>query len=165
MLKAWGSNIISCFMPGWENCLAKSMNIRMNKFSCPGLMFISRKLWSFGNEYHMVCCCATGIMWVIGLMEGKDHPCQMGQETYDDLGVTVGLLLWLLAPIFFKGFIVILDSGFCVLKGIIELCKKGMFAYALIKKRRYWLKFVRGEEIKAHFVDSPKILLVLYSCE
>ena len=87
----------------------------------------------------------------------------MGQETYDDLGVTARLLLWLLAPIFFKGFIVILDSDFCVLKGIIELCKKGVFSSALIKKRRYWLKFVRGEEIKAHFVDSPKILLLMYS--
>ena len=76
-------------------------------------------------------------MWVIDLMEGKGCPCQMGQQTYDDLGVTVGLLLWLLAPIFFKGFIVILDSGFCVLKGIIELCKKGVFPSALIKKRRY----------------------------
>ena len=41
-----------------------------------------------------------------------------------------------------------------MLKGIIELCKKGVFASALIKKRRYWPKFIRGEEIKAHFVDK-----------
>ena len=78
----------------------------------------------------------------------------MGQQKYDDLGATVGLLLQLLAPIFFKGFIVILDSGFCVLKGIIELHKKCVFASALIKKRRYWPKFIRGEEIKVHFADK-----------
>ena len=66
-------------------------------------------------------------MWGIDLMEGKDCPHQMGQQTYDDLGATVGLLLQLLAPIVFKGLIVILDSGFCVLKGIIELCKGGVF--------------------------------------
>ena len=104
-------------------------------------MFVPRKLWPFGNEYHTVCSCATGIMWGIDLVEGKD-PHQMGQQKYDDLGATVGLLLWLLAPIFFNGSVVILDSGFCVLKGIIELHKKGVFASALIKKRRYWLKFV-----------------------
>ena len=124
MLKGWGSNMVSCFIPGWANCLDKSMSIWTNKFLCPGFMFIPRKPWPFGNEYHMVCCCATGIMWVIDLVEGKDCPCQRGQQKYDDLGATVGLLLQLLAPIFFKGFIVILDSAFCVLKGIIELCKR-----------------------------------------
>ena len=32
--------------------------------------------------------------------------------------------------------------------------QKGVFTSALIKKRRYWLKFIRGEEIKAHFADK-----------
>ena len=99
-------------MPGWANCLDLSMSIWMNKFSCPGFMFVPRKLWPFGNEYHMDCCCATGITWGIDLMEGKDHPHQMRQQTYDNLGAAVGLLLQLLAPIFFKRFNVILDSGF-----------------------------------------------------
>ena len=133
-VEGMGSNMVSCFMPRWANCLDKSMSLWTNKFSCPGFMFIPRKPWSFGNEYHMVCCCATGIMWGIDLVEGRDCPCQMGQQKYDDLGITVGLLLWLLAPIFFKGFVVVLDSGFCVLKGIIELCKKSVFASALIKR-------------------------------
>ena len=114
-------------MPGWANCLDKSMSIWTNKFSCPGFMFIPRNPWPFRNEYHTVSCCATGIMWGIDPMEGKNCPHQMGQQTYDDLGATVGLLLQLLAPIFFNGLVVILDSGFCVLKGIIELCKKGVF--------------------------------------
>ena len=85
MLKAWGLNMVSCFMPGWANCLDNSMIVCMNKFSCPGFMFVPRKLWLFGNEYHRVCCCATGIMWGIDVMEGKDHPCHMGQQTYDIL--------------------------------------------------------------------------------
>ena len=48
----------------------------------------------------------------------------------------------------------ILDSGFCVLKGIIELHKNGVFASALIKKRRYWPKYIHGDEIKEHFKDK-----------
>ena len=49
---------------------------------------------------------------------------------------------------------VILDSGFCVLKGIIKLRKKGVFASALIKKKQYWPKYIKGDDIKAHFNDK-----------
>ena len=62
------------------------------------------------------------------------------------MGPTVGLLLCMLAPIFHLGFMVILDSGFCVLKAIVELHKKGVFASALIKKQSYWLKYIHGED-------------------
>jgi hypothetical protein len=40
---------------------------------------------------------------------------------------------------------IVLDSGFCVLKGIIELRKNGLFGCALIKKRRYWPAGVPGD--------------------
>ena len=42
------------------------------------------------------------------------------------------------------GMVVVLDSGFCVLEGVIELQKRGVFTAALIKKRRYWPKYVPG---------------------
>ena len=154
MIDAWGANMNTAFATGYMNCLDKSMSVWTNKFTCPGFMFVPRKPWPFGNEYHMACCCTCGIMWGIELVEGKDHPHQLPRPQYDDLGSTVGLLLRLLTPIFHLGFIVILDSGFCVLKGIIELRKNGVFASALIKKRRYWPKYIRGEEIKDHFKDK-----------
>ena len=59
-----------------------------------------------------------------------------------------------LLPNFHLGFIVILDSGFCVLKGIIEFCKNGVFASALIKKRRYWPKYIHEDETKEHSKDK-----------
>jgi hypothetical protein len=43
--------------------------------------------------------------------------------------------------------VVILNSGFCVLQGLVELKKIGVFASAVIKKRRYWPKYVPGEQI------------------
>ena len=52
------------------------------------------------------------------------------------------------------GKVVILDSGFCVLQGLIELRKVGVFGSALIKKRRYWPKHVPGAEIDDHFKDK-----------
>ena len=49
------------------------------------------------------------------------------------------------------GKVFVLDSGFCLLQGIVELKKRGLFAAALIKKCRYWPKYVPGNEIIAHF--------------
>ena len=44
---------------------------------------------------------------------------------------------------------------FGVLLSVIALKKMGVFSAALIKKRRYWPRYVKGEEIKAHFEDAP----------
>ena len=41
-----------------------------------------------------------------------------------------------------------------MLKGISELGKKGVFGAALIKKRRYWPKYIDGEAIKRHFATK-----------
>jgi hypothetical protein len=63
-------------------------------------------------------------------------------------GRTVGLLLRLCAGIASRGMVVLLDSGFCVLQGLVELKKIGVFASAaVIKKRRYWPKYVPGKQI------------------
>ena len=70
---------------------------------------------------------------------------------FNNKGKTVGLLLRVLEPIFAKRMTVILDSGLCVLKGIIELKKRGVYASALIKNRKYWPKHIKGDDIKAHF--------------
>jgi hypothetical protein len=53
------------------------------------------------------------------------------------------------------GKVVIMDSGFCVLDGLLELKRVGVFGSALIKKRRYWAKHINGDEVCDHFKDSP----------
>ena len=87
------------------------------------------------------------------LVEGKDAPSQVIPK-FNNLGQTVGLLLCVLEPLFGKGHVVILDSGFCVLKGIVELKKLGVYASTLIKKWRYWPKYIKGDDIKQHFDDK-----------
>ena len=151
MVEAWGTNIRDNFLPGCMNCLDESMSMWTNKFTCPGFMFVPCKPWPFENEYHTVSCCSSGIIWGIDLVEGKDCPTQLGQQQYENFSLTVGLLLQMLSPIYHKGFVVMLDTKFCVLKHIIELRKKGVYASALIKKQRYWPKYIKGDEIKAHF--------------
>ncbi len=67
------------------------------------------------------------------------------------MGKTTGLLLRMLATYFSTGGYVILNSGFCVLKSLVELKKVGIFACAMIKKHWYWPAFVPGEAINRQF--------------
>ena len=57
----------------------------------------------------------------------------------------------MIKPIWGSSRVVLLDSGFCVLKGIVALRKKSVFATALVKKHWYWSKYVKNEAIKENF--------------
>ena len=155
MIDAWNRNMENQFIPSWISCLDESMSKWVNAFTCPGFMFVPRKPWPFGNEFHTIACCSSGILYALELVEGKDRPRERPNEEFSYLGKTVGLLLRLTKQLWGAGKVVILDSGFCVLQGIAELKKKGVFASALIKKRRYWPKYVKGDDIKAYFNNKP----------
>ena len=47
-----------------------------------------------------------------------------------------------------------LESGFCVSKGITALLEFGVYASALIKKRKYWTKGLPGDAIDEYFADK-----------
>ena len=117
-------------------------------------MYIPRKPWPFGNEYHNAGCADSDIVWALDLREGKDWPQNLGKKEFDKIGKTTGILLQLTKPFWSTGKVFVLDSGFCVLQAIVELKKQGLFAAALIKKCRYWPKHVPGDEIIAHFNDK-----------
>jgi hypothetical protein len=67
-----------------------------------------------------------GILFLMELVEGKDHPPQI-PERYSKHGKTTGLLMQMLVLYFMTGRYVVLDSGFCVLRALIELKKVGLF--------------------------------------
>ena len=142
------------FIPSWINCVDESMSKWVNEYTCPGFMFIPRKPWPFGNEYHDACCVESDTIWSIDLREGKDRPRELGEKEHDNNGKTVGMLLRLTRPIWGGGKVLVLDSGFCILQAIIELKKKGVFAASLIKKQRYWPKYINGDAIIQHFQDK-----------
>ena len=56
--------------------------------------------------------------------------------------------------IWYAGQVIILDSCFCVLLGLIALLNVGIYASAVVKKRRYWPAFVDGDEIKDHMAGK-----------
>lgn len=60
----------------------------------------------------------------------------------------------LLKTYFSTGRYVVLDSGFCVLIAILGLLKMGIYAGALIKKRRYWPTRVPSAAMDEYFSDK-----------
>jgi len=134
-------------------CLDESMSIWHNKWTCPGWIFCPRKPHPFGNEYHTACCALSTIMFVIELVEGRDAPPEIPKQ-FNAEGKTAGLLLRMLQSYFHTARYIVLDSGFCVLKGITELRKYGLFGCALIKKRRYWPAGVPGDAMQNFFDED-----------
>ena len=91
-------------------------------------------------------------MFVVELVEGKEYTRQAVPLEFEDLdGNNVGLLLRTMKSYFDTGRYVIIDSGFCVLKGLIQLRKKGVYACAVIKKRIYWPAMVPGKDMEDNF--------------
>ena len=60
------------------------------------------------------------------------------------MGRKVGTLLHLMKSQFGTGKTVVLDSGFCVLQGLVELKKNGIYVHALIKKEDIGQNMFRG---------------------
>ena len=116
-------------------------------------MFVPRKPHPFGNEYHFVRYGETRIIWGIELVEGKDVLKVPQRRGGNQIGKTALLLLQIRKPIFGTAKVIILDSGFCVLKALVELRKKGLYSSAVIKKRRYWPSLVPGDKIDAKFKE------------
>jgi hypothetical protein len=155
LIAAWNENMARIFIASWVSCLDESMSPWTSRWTCPGWMFVPRKPHPMGNEYHSICCGLSGIMYTIELVEGKDEPAQKPRDETNTKGKTVGLRLRLTKSIVGRGMVVILDSGFCVLQGLIELWKVGIFASAVIKKRRYWPKYVPGDDMDRHMEGKP----------
>ena len=151
MVEAWNENMMEVFVAGWVSCLDESMSIWTSRWICPGFMFVPWNLHTMGNEYHSICCGICEIMFAIEMVEGKDAPPERGRPEYHENGKTGGLLLRLCGSIFHTGKVVIMESWFCVLLGIITLKKIGVYALALIKKQRYWPNCITGSKITDHF--------------
>lgn len=137
MVRDWNWNMKENFCSGWVNCLDESMMIWFCRWTCPGWMFVPRKPHPFGNEWHTLCCALSSILFVLILVEGKDKPRGAPAGRFSGESKTTSLLLNMCTTIFATGKVVILDSGFCVLNALIDLRKRGVFAAAVVKKRRY----------------------------
>lgn len=47
-----------------------------------------------------------------------------------------------------------MDSGFAVLDALLQLRKNGVFGLIMVKKRRYWPKYIEGDAIQHHMANK-----------
>ena len=118
----------------------------LNRYAT-GPMLILSKHHPLGNERHTICCGLTYILWIAYILGEKDLSQKLIQKEYDELGKAVSLMLRMCRPIFRTGKDVVLDSGFCVSKGIKEIETKGVYVGDLTKKQCYQPKGVPGDII------------------
>ena len=123
----------------------------ISNYTCPAWMCVGNKPHPFGNERHTIACGLLTSMWFVEIVEGRDRPCERGRPEFGVIGKIVGTIIPFTSPILNCAKVVIMDSGFCVTKGLGELRKKEVFGAALIKKRRYWLAKIKGDAIDTHF--------------
>ena len=85
------------------------------------------------------------------LIEGKDSPSEIIPKLQQIKEKLLDCCFMCWSPSLPRGNVVILDSGFCILNGIVELKKCGVYTSALIKKRKYWPKYIKGDAIRDCF--------------
>ena len=129
-------------------------------------MCVPRKPHPFGNEYHNI---ADGfmekvlegkpIMWRVKLQEGKDRPKKPDgswalPSKFPGYSKTATLMLDMTKPIHHTGKVVSMDSGLCVVIGIIAMHNFCVYGQSLIKKRRYWPKNIHGDAIDSYLANK-----------
>ena len=67
LISAWNANMEVEFLPSWINAIDESMSKWLNEYTCPGFMYIPRKPWKFGNEWHDPGCCSSDVIWSVDL--------------------------------------------------------------------------------------------------
>lgn len=155
-LAAWNANMQEQFIPSFLMCLDESMVQWLNKWTCPGWVHLPRKPHPFGNEYHTIACAVTHIIFQVELVEGKDRPTELPKPEFEaELGKMGGLIMRMTKPVWYSNRIVIMDSAFCQLKALISLQKHGVYATVVIKKRRYWPKYIDGDAMDAIVEKDP----------
>ena len=98
-------------------------------------------------------------MWQVKIQEGKDLPKNPDgswsfPSEFPGYSKTATLMLEMTKPVHHTGKVVSIDSGLCVLVGIIAMHNLGVYGQSLIKKQRYWPKNVPGEAITTYFANK-----------
>ena len=135
LVGAYNARMSTNFILGWISCLYESIMICTNKFGT-GWVVLPRKPHTFGNKWHTICCAMSVVVFFVGIVEGKDQPTERGKREFEaDYGETGGLMMRMANPLFVKGKDVVVDSEFCVLKGIVGMLSHGVYGMTVIKKK------------------------------
>ena len=78
------------------------------------------------------------VLFFVELVCGKDRPKEIGKPEFEGAyGATGGMMVWMKEPLFGTGKSVVMDSGFCALKGIEGMLAHWVYGTTVIKEKRY----------------------------
>ena len=133
---------------GWvKDKVSKQINL-------PGPHVCATKTMAIRKRVAYNCLIWLWYLFFVKLVEGKDAPEECPPKQYSEKWENMSLILRLTKKLHGTGEIVLLDSGFCVLQGLVDIEKKGVYGAALTKKRWYWPRYIDWKIIKAHFINK-----------
>ena len=97
------------------------MLIWMNKSTCPGFLFCPRKSHIDGNKYSVIYCNESGIMYGWEIWGGRDCTIPIERLKFKtNINIKmVRFMLQITKVLCSTGKTVTMDSGLCVLKGLL----------------------------------------------
>ena len=76
------------------------------------------------------------VVFVVDIVEGKDRPIEREKPDFEAYyGATGELMMRMTKPMFRSREYVLMDSGFCVLKGLVCMLEHGVYGMTAIKKK------------------------------
>ena len=102
------------FDPSWVSVLYESIQVWIKRQICPGWMLVPRKPQYFDNEYHTINCAKSKIIYNVEIVERKDQPRVMCNNEFEEKRATAGLMVRTTKPLCETGFMVFMDSIFCI---------------------------------------------------
>ena len=104
----------------------------------------------FGIKYHNIVCELSKVIYHVDIIDYKDRPQGMVQKEFNEKGEMKGLTVRMIKPVRGTGKVVIMDSGFCILEGLVLMVENDVLGSAFVNKWRYWPKGVPVEDILWH---------------
>ena len=104
--------------------------------------------WKWVSQYFLWRERPALLSWSGG---GKGYSMPAPPKEFLEKGEIIGLLLRLTCPIWATSKLDVHGSGFCVVKGCCYPKRKRCICFYSYENRRYWPKYICGDDIKARF--------------
>ena len=141
--KTFNEHMAKCYFPSWLVCVDESMSKWTQRWTCPVWVIVPRKPTPMGIEFHTAADHENRILFAVELV-GDPKAVKYNNEC---IGKTASLVMRMTESLFGSSRVVALDSGFGVIEVLHKLKENGLYAVSIIKKKRYWPKYVGGQEL------------------
>ena len=85
------------------------------------------------------------VVFFVELVEGKYRTTERGKPEFEaDYGATGGLIMRMKNPLFGTGKTVVMDSGFCVMRGLVGMLAHGVYGTTVINKKYILAQVLQG---------------------